>query len=186
MSNFRFIHYDVDVSAILTELEKHTNDWKAVGTYENIGGSKDPYGFLPMVMAVVGPDENPKNVEALMMTPLAKHYPSLWSWLATQGITQVARAAFFKLAVNDQVLEHVDDGTYYLTKDRFHLSLQGTYLYTVGGEEQIIEPGTFFWFDNKKPHSAKNIANVERLTFVFDVPHSHPHPANSRNFMEKS
>jgi hypothetical protein len=180
MSNFRFIQRNVDVSAILNQLHKHTDDWQAVGTYENIGGAKKPYGFLPMVMAVVGENENPKNVEAVMMTPLAQHYSALWDWLNNQGITQVARAAFFKLAIDDQVLEHTDDGTYYLTKDRFHLSLQGTYLYTCGGERHIIQPGTFFWFDNKKPHSARNIGDVERLTFVFDVPHSLQHKANSK------
>ena len=180
MSNFRFIHHDVDVSSIVAELAQHEDDWQAVSTYENIGGSKKPYGFLPMVMAVVGENENPKNVEAVMMTPLAQHYPALWDWLATQGITQIARAAFFKLQPHECVYEHIDDGTYYLTKDRFHLSLQGRYLYTCGGEEHIIEPGTFFWFDNKKPHSARNISDVERLTFVFDVPHALDHPANSR------
>jgi hypothetical protein len=179
MSNFRFIDESVDVSGILNQVLNNSEDWSAVSTYTNVGGDTNPYGFLPLVMAYVRPDENPKNAESLVMTPLASKYTEIFEWLKSRSIGRIARAAFFKLAINDRVLEHIDDGTYYLTKDRFHLSLQGRYLYRCGGEEHIIEPGTFFWFDNKKPHSADNISNVERLTFVFDVPHSVKHPANS-------
>lgn len=184
MSNFRFIHKNLDVSKILQQVLDNPQDWQAVSTYDNIGGDKDPYGFMPMTMAVVREGENPKNAESVQMTPLAPKYTEIWNWLRSQGITQIARAAFFKLAPHQLVLSHIDDGTYYLDKDRFHLALQGRYLYECGGEEHIIEPGTFFWFDNKKHHSADNISDVERLTFVFDVPHAHPHPANSRNFCE--
>ena len=78
---------------------------------------------------------------------------------------------------------HIDDGTYYHSRDRYHLSLQGIYKYWVGdtpddpnAEMHIIEPGTFFWFNNKKYHKALNIGDVDRLTFVFDVPHSKRNP----------
>jgi hypothetical protein len=180
MSNFRFIHKDLDVSNILQQVLDNPTDWKSVSTYEHTGGDKDPPGFLPMIMAVVKDGENPKNSELLAMTPLAEHYPAIFNWLKSQGITRMARSAFFKLPVNSCVATHIDDGTYYLTKDRFHLSLQGRYLYTVDDEEHIIEPGTFFWFDNKKPHSALNVDSVDRITFVFDVPHDLDHPANSK------
>ena len=71
---------------------------------------------------------------------------------------------------------HIDSGTYYLTRDRYHLSLQGSYEYWVEDEMHIIEPGTFFWFDNKRYHAAKNVSDVDRLTFVFDVPKSKKNP----------
>jgi quercetin dioxygenase-like cupin family protein len=158
-------------------------DWQAVSTYKNIGGQTNPYGFLPMVMAVVKSGVSPKDSEMLADTPLKSKYTELYSWLKSQGISKTARAAFFRLRPGDSVGRHVDEGKYYLTKDRFHLSLQGRYLYEVDGEEHIIEPGTFFWFDNKKPHSATNIDTVDRLTFVFDVPYSLKHAANSRNFI---
>ena len=40
----------------------------------------------------------------------------------------------------------------------------------------IIEPGTFFWFNNKEYHSAYNNGNIDRVTFVFDVPKSKKNP----------
>lgn len=183
MSNFRFIHTGLDVSKILNQVLANPNDWQAVSTFKNIGGDMNPYGFLPMVMAVVKQGVSPKDSELLLDTPLKPKYTELHNWLNEQGITETARAAFFRLKPGDGVGRHIDDGTYYLTKDRFHLSLQGRYLYEVDGEEHIIEPGTFFWFDNKKPHSAANIDTVDRLTFVFDVPYSLDHPANSRKFI---
>jgi len=183
MSNFRFIHTGLDVSKIRDQVLANPQDWQAVSTMKNIGGNLNPYGFLPMVMAVVKQGVSPKDSEMLADTPLKPKYTELYAWLNGQGITQTARAAFFKLPVGGSVGKHIDDGTYYLTKDRFHLSLQGRYLYNVDGEEHIIEPGTFFWFDNKKPHSAKNIGDIDRLTFVFDVPYSLDHPNNSRKFI---
>jgi len=97
---------------------------------------------------------------------------------------------------------HTDHGTYYKGKDRYHLCLQGAYKYWVGdnpllvsgdmpqhpqteedkqalldtAEMHIIEPGTFFWFDNKKYHRALSIGNVDRISFVFDVPKSKDNP----------
>ena len=32
-----------------------------------------------------------------------------------------------------------------------------------------IDAGTLFWFNNKYPHSAKNVGDCNRITFVFDV-----------------
>ena len=182
-SNFRFIYRNLDISKIRDKVLANEQDWQAVSTYKNIGGDKNPYGFLPLVMAVVPEGQNPKNVEGLYKTPLYKKYREIRLWLRDQGISQTARAAFFRLKPGDGVGQHIDDGTYYLNKDRFHLSLQGRDRYEVDGEVHIIEPGTFFWFDNKKQHSALNIDSVDRVTFVFDVPWSVKHSANSRNFI---
>jgi quercetin dioxygenase-like cupin family protein len=56
------------------------------------------------------------------------------------------------------------------------LCLQGSYLYNVGGETQQIVPGMFFWFDNKKSHWAFSNGTEDRITFVFDLPHSPNNP----------
>lgn len=183
MSNFRFIDRNVDTSKILKQLHDNPNDWSAVSTYDNIGGDLNPYGFLPLTMAVVrNPTDDPKTTELQANTPMFTKYFEAIRWLREQEIKVTSRIAFFKLAVGSEVGRHIDVGTYYHTRDRFHLALEGRYLYECGGEEHIIEPGTFFWFDNKKYHSAVNIGTVPRLSLVFDVPHSHHHPNNSKNF----
>ena len=67
---------------------------------------------------------------------------------------------------------YIDEGTYYQTRDRFHLAIKGKYKYTVGGESVIVEPGTLLWFNNKLMHGTHNIGDEVRVTFVFDVPYS--------------
>jgi mannose-6-phosphate isomerase-like protein (cupin superfamily) len=176
-SNFRFISFNEDTSAILKELDDNPKDWQEVSSFENIGGLKDPYGFLPLIMAVVEQEgDNPKNTEILKPTPMFERHPAAINWLKSKGFTSIARCAFFKLKIGGKVGKHIDDGTYYLTKDRYHFSLRGRYMYECGDEQHIIEPGTFFWFDNKKYHQAINVGDEDRLTFVFDVPHSPNNP----------
>jgi quercetin dioxygenase-like cupin family protein len=112
---------------------------------------------------------------------LFDHYPEVINFWKKNKIRSLGRAAFFKLEPGGIVERHIDEGEYYLTRDRYHLSLQSTYHYTVGDEEMIVEPGTFFWFHNKIPHGAKNIGNVDRISLVFDVPHHRKNPHHSVN-----
>ena len=48
----------------------------------------------------------------------------------------------------------------------------GEYQYFTGSDTIVVKPGTLFWFDNKQPHGAVNVAEETRITFVFDVAHS--------------
>lgn len=184
MSNYKFIAKNLDVSDILKQLNDNPNDWAAVSGYKNIAGDVNPYGFLPLVMAKVAfAEDDPKDTEMQQQTPMYKKYTSVRKFLKGFGIKEISRAAFFRLKVGHGVARHIDIGEYYKTRDRFHLSLSGTYLYEVDGEEHVIEPGTFFWFDNKKYHSALNIGDVDRVSFVFDVPWRVNHPNNSRKII---
>ena len=173
MSNFKFIEQDVNIAKILKQVLDNPADWQAVSSYKNIEGDLKPYGFLPLVMAMVKHSgDDPKNTEMQARTPLYDKYTEIRKWLRQRNITTTSRAAFFRLKPGGTVGRHIDDGTYYLTRDRFHLSLQGSYRYTVDDEVHIIKPGTFFWFDNKKYHAAENVSDIDRVTFVFDLPHS--------------
>ena len=59
---------------------------------------------------------------------------------------------------------HIDEGTYYLDKDRYHLSIQGQYKYFVGNEDVIVDAGTLLWFNNKMPHGTVNLGDETRIT----------------------
>ena len=84
-----------------------------------------------------------------------------------------------RLPIDGYVGAHIDEGTYYKTRDRYHISICGRYQYFVGNETIIVEPGTILWFNNKLPHGAVNIADEERITFVFDIPHSPDNPQHN-------
>lgn len=177
MSNYCFLDKNVNVSAILKQLQDNQEDWYAVSKFNNTAGIKEPRGFLPLVMALVDHrDQSPKDTEGLQKTTLYSKYTEIHKWLESWGITDTARMAFIRLAPGESNGTHIDEGKYYLTKDRYHLAIQGRYRYQVGEEVHIIEPGTFFWFDNKVPHSSINIDTVDRIALVFDVPHSSNNP----------
>ena len=181
MSNFRFIERNVDVKNIVQQVLDNPNDWDVAGSIKGAAGDLQPYGFLPLTMAVVnntmrGGFGNPKHTQLQQKTLLWEKYTKIRKFLKSYKCQNHSRAAFFRLRPGDTVGWHIDDGKYYLSRDRYHLSLQGTYNYWVVDEMQIIEPGTFFWFNNKEYHGAKNVSDVDRLTFVFDVPKSKNNP----------
>jgi quercetin dioxygenase-like cupin family protein len=177
--NFRFISYDEKIDDIIKQLNQYQQLWKMVADMprEIIGGLADPPGFLPLTMGVImNSGDNITASELQQNTPAWDVFTSVHEFWKKHGIQNTARAAFFRLAVGGSVPNHIDEGTYYLTKDRYHLSLQGEYDYTCNGETHRIKPGMFFWFDNKDYHDAKVIGDKERITLVFDVPHSTNNP----------
>ena len=173
--NIRIIKTGIDPKPFLDQMD--SDHWNWVSRQKNLGGKKNPYGFLPLVWAKVPPGIDPHEHSGKEPTGLYDHYTEIHKFWKKYKIKKTGRAAFFKLSPGNRVLEHIDKGDYYKHKDRYHLSLQGRYRYRVGDEEMIVEPGTFFWFYNKIPHEAENVGDVDRITFVWDVPHhkSNPH-----------
>lgn len=171
-SNFKFLSFGLDVTKLRKELKDNDHLWSMVASLQDIGGDQHPTGFLPLVMGVQEPGKRIKDSEGLRCTSAITEFPELFKVLDSFGVVSVSRCAFFKLPPGGAVKSHIDDGSYYHGKDRFHLSIQGDYEYGVGDERHVIKPGTLFWFDNKKLHNAKNVSNIDRLTFVFDVPYN--------------
>jgi hypothetical protein len=176
MKNIRIIKTGVDVSGILNQLHQYPEDW---GSQKNIENTKqqDPTKYttsadvLQLIMGgVETEDQYVGNTEICIQTPAYEKHTEILNYLR-KYFKKLRRCGFLALPVGQIVGTHIDEGTYYLTKDRYHLSIQGKYEYNVGDERIIVEPGTLFWFNNKLPHSAVNIGDNVRITFVFDVPH---------------
>lgn len=186
MKNIRIIKTGINVSKIQRQLDQHDSDW---GIQKGLDGVElqDPEKYATVVdvlQLVMGGIE--KTGQYVGDTELC--YPLQTITRHTEIVAflkrhfhAVRRCAFFKIPVGHQVDRHVDFGTYYLDKDRYHLSISGRYQYTVydddgTAETVVIEPGTLFWFDNKKEHESKNIADIPRVAFIFDVPHDKSNP----------
>jgi hypothetical protein len=176
MKNIRIIKTKVDVSKILEQLKQYSEDW---GSQKNLKDTEqlDPTEYtvtvdvLQLIMGgVETEDQYVGNTEICIQTPAYEKHTEILNYLR-KYFKKLRRCGFLALPVGEMVGSHIDEGTYYLTKDRYHLSIQGKYEYTVGDEILIIEPGTLFWFNNKLPHKAVNIGDNVRITFVFDVPH---------------
>ncbi len=181
MADIRIIKTGINVSKIKAQLEKYNDDW---GSQKRMEGADqiDPHfhrieaGVLQLVMgAITKPGEMVYNTEICIKTPAYDHHTEIVRFLK-RNFKSFSRCGFLSLPVGDIVGTHIDQGTYYLTKDRYHLSIQGRYEYHCGDDVVNVEPGTLLWFNNKKPHGAKNIGDITRITFVFDVPHHKSNP----------
>ena len=181
MNNIRVVKTDIDVSKIQAQLNKNPGDWGSQKGLDNVE-LKDPHQYITTVdvlQLIMGGIETPGqqvgDTEICTKTPAYKNHSEVRKYLRKYFST-LYRCGFLALPIDEIVGAHIDEGTYYLTKDRYHLSIQGRYQYFVGNETIIVEPGTLFWFNNKLPHGTVNIGDEVRITFVFDVPQSENNP----------
>lgn len=176
MANIRVLDTGIDVSGVQTQLKMYSDDWGAQNKLEGTENLVDKWGFpqvnagvLQLVMGVAPPGQYVGDTEMCKPTPAFNNYTELWKILQTYGFDGLSRCGFLSLPVGGEVGTHIDKGSYYLTRDRYHLSIQGKYEYHVGDESIVIEPGMLVWFNNKLPHGAKNVGDDVRITFVFDI-----------------
>lgn len=183
MNNIRVIKKGINVSKILKQLHQYPEDWGAQKNMEGVQDLVDGYGFpavqagvLQLVMGVVSSNQQyVGDSEISISTPACSHHTEVISFLK-RHFKKFDRCGFLSLPIGGEVGQHIDIGSYYQTRDRYHLAIQGTYDYTVGGETVRVEAGDLIWFNNKESHGTKNVGDVVRITFVFDVPHSKNNP----------
>jgi hypothetical protein len=177
MNNIKVIKTGINVSKILKQLEQYPEDW---GAQRNIDGALSMLdrgfpevqaGVLQLVMGGVNSiEEYVGDTEICIPTPAFQHHTEILRFLR-RHFKKFSRCGFLSLPIGGIVGKHIDIGDYYLTRNRYHLAIQGTYRYTVGDESVIVESGTLLWFNNKLEHGTENLGDCVRVTFVFDVPH---------------
>ena len=183
MKNIRVIKTGINVSKILAQLKQYPEDWESQKTMDgqvesllSRGYDDIPVGVLQLVVgAITEQGQDVRNSEICVPTSACGRHTEILHW-AWKTFGHFSRCAFLALPPGKIVGKHIDWGTYYLNKDRYHLSIQGRYRYTVGDESVIVEPGTFLWFNNKLEHGTENIGDETRITFVIDVIHSPNNP----------
>lgn len=182
LTNIKIIKTKINVSKILAQLKQYPEDW---GSQTHINSAKSLLdqgfpevnaGVLQLVMGGVETmDQYVGDTEICIPTAAIKHHTEAVRFMQ-RNFNKFSRCGFLSLPVGGIVGAHIDLGDYYLTRDRYHLAIQGEYEYTVDGETVLVKPGTLLWFNNKLEHGAKNVGDCVRITFVFDVPHSKHNP----------
>lgn len=177
MNNIQIIKTGINVSKILKQLKDNPEGWNTQMNLTNAKSLLDmgfPEVDVGVLQLTIGGVHNIKDyvgdTEICINTPAYHVHREVIRFLIRNGYKNHSRCGFLSLPVGGTVGKHIDIGTYYHTRDRYHLSIAGTYEYTVGDESVIIAPGTLFKFNNGLPHGTKNIGNDVRVTFVFDVP----------------
>ena len=180
----KIIKDKIDVSKVIKQLKKNPQDWDHQKHIEDVQSLLDrgfddlPVSALQLIMGGVKSKEDfVGDSEINIKTPAYQHHSEIRKILKKEfSGEEIHRCGFLSLPIDEIVGAHIDEGTYYLTRDRYHLSILGRYQYFVGNETVIVDPGTLFWFNNKLPHGTVNIADEVRITFVFDILHSLNNP----------
>lgn len=175
----KILKTNINVTEIIEQLKKYPQDWDHQKNIKNAASLVDrgfddlPISALQLIIGGVKTKEDfVGDSEISIKTPAYEHHSEIRKIIRKHfGNRELHRCGFLSLPVDEIVGAHIDEGTYYLTRDRYHLSISGRYQYFCGTETAIIEPGTLFWFNNKLPHGAVNIGDETRITFVFDMPH---------------
>ena len=168
MINIRIIERGIKIQPLLDEvLSLPEETW--------VSHSKDrSHKVIPLTVPVIyeGQDTSILNSNETINTPQYFKCPKILNWMRRRNFYYHTWAGIYKLPPGGMVPPHKDDsGDYYIDKMRYHLCLQGKYLYRVEGDPvYTITPGTLFWFDLQTTHSAECISGDDRITLLFDLP----------------
>jgi len=179
MKFFRRIRAGVDVAPLLQEIAQNDEAWLAdTSRQDNIQVQRDTNTIF-LSRAVRRPDLNVNENQESELTPAAKLFPTALAFMqeiAAEMNATLSRATIVRLKPKSQVYPHVDAGSYYFLRDRYHLVLRskaGSVL--MSGDEQVrMQEGELWWFNNKQYHEAYNESDEWRIHYIFDLlPNAH-------------
>lgn len=166
-SNFKVIKRDVDVAAILAQLEDSKFDWFPTSNWYTDRPSNPFSGIIPLTHANAG-DVVGSNL--VYNTMYYDKHPLIVNWLKENGFDLIARSAFFKLKAGGATPVQTDTDEYYHAKDRYCLVLRGTVEFGVGDDVHTVAPGTMFQYNGDKKYRYLATEDIDHIYFVFDVP----------------
>jgi outer membrane protein assembly factor BamB/orotate phosphoribosyltransferase len=174
MEFFKLIRCGIDVAPLLEEVRSREEDWLVdTGRQNKIRVQRDTNTIF-LSSAVPRPDLHINENQETRLTSIAKNFPRALAFMtefAQEMDCQLSRATIVRLKPNSQVFRHIDEGSYYFLRDRFHLVLQspaGSVLMS-GGEEVRMREGELWWFDNKQYHESYNESGGWRVHYIFDL-----------------
>lgn len=175
--NFKLIDRCVDVQSIVDELAANEAMWFVnTSRQETVQVQRETQSiFLRSAdRSAYAPQTSVNDVETSKLTGISRHFPTCMAYLESVAAAlhgQLERAIIVRLKGDGEVFPHIDRGSYYAKRDRYHLvvtSPEGSSL-TSGDETVVMEEGELWWFDNKQMHSSKNLATDWRIHIIFDL-----------------
>jgi hypothetical protein len=130
--------------------------------------------FLRGAVRVQGDPSSSNDIQESAPARYACRFPAtieLLNRIATHFNAELCRALYVRLLPFSEVLPHVDGGSYYLTRNRYHLvvySIDGSIM-TCENEQVIMYPGELWSFNNKLRHESKNASPEWRVHLIFDL-----------------
>lgn len=171
---FRLIRSGIDVAPLLEEIDSQEQAWlMATGRQDKIRAQRDTNTIF-LRSAVPRPDLNINENQETFPGPAVTQFPRALAFLtafAAEMNCELSRATIVRLKPKSRVFRHIDQGSYYFLRDRFHLVLRsaaGSVLMS-GGETVRMQEGELWWFDNKQFHESYNESDDWRIHYIFDL-----------------
>lgn len=174
LKNFRLVHPRIGLGGVLAELERNELAWKITTSRQDSFHCQRETEAIYLRRGIPEPGVHDTDCQKAADAVAAAYFPRTMAWLrSTADILggELARAAFARIRPHGQVYRHVDTGTYYACRRRFHLVVKspGGSPMGCGDEEVVMQEGEFWEFDNKKPHDARNPSDQPRVHLIFDL-----------------
>ncbi|GAB7541625.1 aspartyl/asparaginyl beta-hydroxylase domain-containing protein [Cupriavidus sp. 8B] len=177
MKNFELIDSRISVDEIASELRQNEPAWLlSTSRQRNIAVQRETESIFLRSAKNGGATKRLEDVHESNLAAAAALFPQTLAVLRDlshrlQG--DLGRALFARLQPGGQVYRHIDHGTYYACRDRYHLIIQSDGSDMNCGDEDVrMREGELWWFNNKLPHAAFNRSRQVRVHLIFDV---HPH-----------
>jgi outer membrane protein assembly factor BamB/orotate phosphoribosyltransferase len=174
MKYFKLIRSGIDVAPLLEEVRSHPEAWLVdTGRQSRIRVQRDTNTIF-IRAAVSRPDLPINENQETRLTSVSKLFPKALAFItefAQEMRCHLSRATIVRLKPKSQVFRHIDEGSYYFLRDRFHLVLQSSAgsVMMSGGERVRMQEGELWWFDNKQYHESYNESEEWRIHYIFDL-----------------
>ncbi len=185
MNFFRLIRSGIDVRPMLDEIYRQEHAWLLNTKRQETVRVQRNTNTILLSRAVRRPDLNINENQEVRLTQVSEAFPLALAFMqsvAAEMSAHLSRASIVRLKPHSKVFRHIDTGSYYLLRDRYHLVLSspaGSVL--ISADEQVrMQAGELWWFDNKQYHEAYNESDEWRIHYIFDLlPIAHSHLARN-------
>ena len=174
MKFFKCIRSGIDVAPLLAEIQEQEHAWLINTSRQDKIGVQRNTNTIFIRSAVSRSDLELNENQESTATAASALFPkalALMTEIAQELNAQLSRATIVRLKPKSQVYRHIDTGSYYLLRDRYHLVLRSaTGSVLASGDEQVrMQEGELWWFNNKQYHEAINDSNEWRIHYIFDL-----------------
>ncbi len=174
MKYFKLIRSGIHVAPLLDEVRAQEQAWMIdTGRQDRIRVQRETNTIF-LSSAAPRPDLHVNENQECRLTSVSKLFPRALAFMtefAEEMNCQLSRATIVRLKPKSQVFRHIDAGSYYFLRDRFHLVLHSTKgSVLISGDEQVrMQEGELWWFDNKQYHESYNESDEWRIHYIFDL-----------------
>src|SRR5215469_9877062 len=129
MNFFRLIRSGIEITPLLEEIRAQEHLWLAeTARQDNIRVQRETNTIF-LRSAVPRNDLHVNENQESRVTAMASRFPKALAYMtgfAAEMNCVLSRAAIVRLKPRSRVYRHIDEGSYYFIRDRFHLVLQSS------------------------------------------------------------